>query len=105
MAGEEDWFLVYTPEGKCGFMDGSGNFPVPLEFDQLGGFIPGLDAAFAKKDGRILLVDKTGRTVMETVFSDVIGYCPDTMVCAVEYTAPDGQVKCGLARISGPAQG
>ena len=105
MAGDEDWLLVYTPQGKCGFMDGSGSFPVPLEFDRLGGFLPGLEVAFAQKDGRVLLVDKTGRTVMETVFSDAVAYCPHTLVCAVEYTAPDGERLCGLARIVPPSQG
>lgn len=81
-----------------GLSGGDGQFVIPAEYDAVGDFIPGKNVAFANKDGKILLLDRSGNTVLETVFSDVIGFCPDTMVCVMEYTAEDGAKNAALPR-------
>lgn len=94
--------MASTNDGKWGYLGGDGQFVIPAEYDAVGDFIPGKNVAFANKDGKILLLDRSGNTVLETVFSDVIGFCPDTMVCVMEYTAEDGAKKCCLAQITLP---
>ena len=100
--GLDDLVMASTADGKWGYLGSDGQFIIPAEYDAVGDFIPGTNVAFANKDGRILLLDRNGNTVLETVFSDVIGFCPDTMVCVMEYTAENGDKKCCLAKITLP---
>lgn len=95
--------LVLTPSGKWGFANDRGQFVIDAQFDNAAPFIKGKDVAFVEKDGKICLVNRKGELVLKTVFSDLIGYNPDSMVCAMEYAADDGTVKGCLVKIGLPA--
>ena len=95
--------LVMTPSGKWGFANDRGQFVIDAQFENASPFISGKNVAFVQKDGKICLVNRKGELVLKTVFSDLIGYTPDTMVCAMEYTAADGTVKGCLVKVNLPA--
>ncbi|MCQ4896572.1 WG repeat-containing protein [Anaerotruncus sp. DFI.9.16] len=95
--------LVLTPSGKWGFANDRGQFVIDAQFENASPFISGKNVAFVQKDGKICLVNRKGELVLKTVFSDLIGYNPDTMVCAMEYTAADGTVKGCLVKVNLPA--
>lgn len=95
--------LVMTPSGKWGFANDRGQFVIDAQFENASPFISGKNVAFVQKDGKICLVNRKGELVLKTVFSDLIGYNPDTMVCAMEYTAADGTVKGCLVKVNLPA--
>lgn len=95
--------LVLTPSGKWGFANDRGQFVIDAQFENASPFISGKNVAFVQKDGKICLVNREGELVLKTVFSDLIGYNPDTMVCAMEYTAADGTVKGCLVKVNLPA--
>ena len=57
--------------------------------------------AFAKYEhDASLLLDGWVYDRYKTVFSDLIGYNPETMVCAMEYTNDKGEVKSCLVKLN-----
>ena len=100
---DEPYLRVCTPAGRWGYVDRRGQFVIDAKYDMVGTFIPGRDLAFATRDGAVVLLDRQGGEVLKTVFSDVIGFNPDTMVCAMEYTAADGTKKTCLVKVGVPA--
>ena len=53
---------------------------IDTRFDRADEFIAGRDVAFVSLDGEICLIDRDGHLVLETVFTDLICYHPETMV-------------------------
>lgn len=102
-APDEKYNLVMTPRGKWGYVDGTGTFVIDAKFDEADGFIAGKNVAFVKQDGKMALIDRKGNPVVSTVFSDLIAFNPDTMVCAMEYTNDSGEKKTCLVKILLPA--
>ena len=98
----EKYNLVLTPSGKWGYADDRGRLLIDAQYDNADAFIKGKNVAFVQKDGKICMIDRKGNIVLQTVFSDLIGYNPDTMVCAMEYTDASGAVKGCLVKIGLP---
>ncbi|MEY8360485.1 WG repeat-containing protein [Anaerotruncus colihominis] len=98
----EKYNLVLTPSGKWGYADDRGRLMIDAQYDNADAFIKGKNVAFVQKDGKICMIDRKGNMVLRTVFSDLIGYNPDTMVCAMEYTDASGAVKGCLVKIGLP---
>lgn len=98
----EKYNLVLTPSGKWGYADDRGRLLIDAQYDNADAFIKGKNIAFVQKDGKICMIDRKGNIVLQTVFSDLIGYNPDTMVCAMEYTDASGAVKGCLVKIGLP---
>ena len=101
----EPYNLVATPRGKWGYVDRTGQYVIDAKYDNAGSFLPGKEVAFVELDGKIQLIDRQGNPVLSTVFSDVIGFNPETMVCAMEYTDPEGARSVCLARVILPEGG
>ena len=98
-ANGEPYNMVCTPREKWGYVDRTGQYVIDAKYDNAGPFMPGKEVAFVELDGKIQLIDRKGNPVLSTVFSDIIGYNPETMVCAMEYTAPSGESRVCLARV------
>ena len=97
---DQQYMLVMTPQEKWGYIDRTGKFVIDAKFDYADNFMPDKDLAFVERDGKIGLIDRKGNIVLETVFSDLIGYNPETMVCAMEYTNDKGEVKSCLVKLN-----
>ena len=95
--------LIMAPNGKWGFIDREGQIVIDTQYDQADAFLAGRDVAFVNGDGTVKLIDRKGRVVLDTVFSDLIAYNPETMVCAMEYTNQNGERKSCLCRLNMPA--
>ncbi len=99
---EEPYILFSTPRDKYGFFDGTGKIVIDAQYDILNSFIDGKEVAFASKDRKILLLDRQGKTVLETVFSDLVAFNPKTMVGVFQYTNEAGVTKACLAKVTFP---
>ncbi len=99
---EEPYHLIMTQREKWGYIDRAGQMVIDTKFDSAGQFLKGKDVAFVKQNGKICLIDRRGNVVMETVFSDLVSYHPETMVGAFEYTDAQGKSKCCLAKLQFP---
>ena len=95
----EPYNMVCTPRGKWGYVDRAGQYVIDAKYDNAGPFMPGREVAIVTLDGKVQLIDRQGNPVLSTVFSDIVGYNPETMVCAMEYTAPTGESRVCLARM------
>lgn len=99
---EEPYHRIMTQREKWGYIDRAGQMVIDTRFDSAGQFLKGKDVAFVKIDGKICLIDRKGNVVMETVFSDLVSYHPETFVGAFTYTNAQGKSKCCLAKLQFP---
>ncbi len=103
-AEEEPYLLVCNPREQWGYLDKTGKFVIDTRFDRADEFIAGRDVAFVSLEGEICLIDRDGHLVLETVFTDLICYHPETMVGMFAYpnpADPEEQKVC-LARVIFP---
>ncbi len=98
-APDEPYILFQTSREKFGYLDGTGKIVIDAQFDMADGFLAGKDVAFVKKDGKIGLINRQGTMVLETVFSDLVCFNPETMVGLFQYTSGDTTKAC-LAKIN-----
>ncbi len=103
-AEEEPYLLACNPREQWGYLDKTGKFVIDTKFDRADEFIAGRDVAFVSLDGEICLIDRDGRPVLETVFTDLLCYNPETMVGMFAYpdpADPEEQKVC-LAQVTFP---
>ena len=62
--GGGDGVYVFARDGKAGAFDHKGKIIIPFEYDEIGWLIGG-DTVRATKDGREVLLDRTGKEVSE----------------------------------------
>lgn len=96
---DEPYNLICTPRGKWGYVDTKGQFVIDAQFDNADLFIEERDVAFVQQEGTVRLIDRSGKVVLNTVFSDVIAYNPKTMVCLMEYKDAAGTAKVCIAKL------
>lgn len=97
---DEPYLLIRNQREKWGYIDRTGQMVIDTKFDCADPFLPGKDAAFVKQNGKICLIDRKGTVVLETVFTDLVSYNPNTMVGAFTYTDVQGNQKCCLAKVT-----
>lgn len=99
-ADDEPYNIIITPREKFGYIDRRGKLVIDAQFDAAEGFVAGRDFAIVQKNGKISLIDRKGNALLDTVFTDVAAFNPETMVFAMQYTTPDGTVKGCLVKIT-----
>lgn len=99
---DEDYNLVCTPEGKWGYVDSRGQYVIAPQFEEADSFIEGFNVAMVSIGGKIALIDRKGKVVLETVFEDCTAFNPTTMVCAMRYRDEAGNAADCLVRLTPP---
>lgn len=80
-------YPIFDENGKCGFIDSTGNVAIPPQYDELGLFSEGL--AHVTVNGAKGFIDTTGNLIIEPHFSWAAGFYEG--LAAVQLS-PDGKI-------------